>query len=335
MQALPRITLITPSFQQAEYLEECLRSVHDQGYPDLDHVVVDGGSTDGSAEVIKACADKLSWWCSENDQGQSDALNKGLKIATGEVFGWINSDDLLLPGSLDRIGRAFAEDHALVIYEGERIIINADGSRIAAKANDPSDHISLFTKPCINQQSTFYRMSAVRKAGGVDPALHHVMDLELWWRVLFIHGAAHLRIDRAPTAEFRLHEASKTGKGLEPFIAEQASVLYNACKVNQFGDLAEVLAIGHHLRSDLRPMDVAAGHQEIVRKMTLSFLLKWNRTIYRQEQFDMMKVLVERVKKEELLSLADPAVLDELDRQLGASNWAMFRARRKWKHLFG
>ena len=108
---LPRITLITPSFRQAAFLEECLRSVHDQGYPNLEHMVVDGGSTDGSAAIIESYAAKLAWWCSERDRGQSHALNKGLARATGEVFGWINSDDLLLPGSLQRVGEALSLIH--------------------------------------------------------------------------------------------------------------------------------------------------------------------------------------------------------------------------------
>lgn len=332
---LPRITLITPSYQQAQYLEECLRSVHDQHYPHLDHIVVDGGSSDGSAQVIKGFADKLSWWCSEKDEGQSDALNKGLHHASGDVFGWINSDDLLLPGSLDRIGRAFAEDPDLVIFEGKRILLNPDGSRVEALQNDPHDRTALFARPFINQQSTFYWMSAVRAAGGVDPALHHIMDLELWWRILFIHGTGHIRVDPAPAAEFRLHENSKTGKGLEPFIAEQASVLHNACVLNECADLAEILAIGHSLRSDLRPMDVSKGHRDLVRKMTLAFLLKWNRNIYREAQFTMMKALRDRITFEELLSISDRPVILELDRQLKAGNWTMFRARRKWKHLFG
>ena len=110
MASLPRITLITPSYQQAEYLEECLASVQAQAYPDLEHIVVDGGSTDGSRAIIERYADRLAWWCSEKDGGQSDAINKGLGHATGQVFGWLNSDDLLLPGALLRVGEAFAAD---------------------------------------------------------------------------------------------------------------------------------------------------------------------------------------------------------------------------------
>ena len=98
-----RITIVTPSFQQAAFLPECLRSVAAQDHPDVEHIVVDGGSTDGSRALIEAHGEHLAWWCCEADQGQSDALNKGLSHATGEVFSWLNSDDLLLPGTLQEV----------------------------------------------------------------------------------------------------------------------------------------------------------------------------------------------------------------------------------------
>ena len=329
-----RISLITPSFQQAQYLEECLRSVHDQQYPQLDHLVADGGSTDGSKEIIQAYSDRLGWWCSERDKGQSDSLNKALHHANGEIFGWINSDDLLLPGSLVHIGEVFEQDPDLLIYEGGRIILNADGSRVPAKGNDPKDRKRLFTRPCINQQSTFYRMSAVKAAGGVDPALHHVMDLELWWRILFLFGTDHIRIDDFPIADFRMHELSKTGLGLDPFIAEQAALLHSACKINGELDLASILAIGHDLPTGIRPMDVSEGNRELVREMTLAFLLKWNKQIYNERQFRMMKSLLPLVAREELVAIDGEAIVSALYDQLAARSWLLFRASRKWQHLF-
>jgi hypothetical protein len=335
MGRLPRITLITPSFQQAGYLEECLRSVHEQGYPDLEHIVVDGGSTDGSAEIIKAHAHELSWWCSERDGGQSDALNKGLSHATGTVFGWINSDDRLLPDSLHHIGRAFAEDPGLHILEGIRFILNPDGSRIPAQQNDPHHRDALFTHPKVNQQSTFYSMEAVRRAGGVDTALHHVMDLELWWRVLFTCGTDHIRVEEVPFADFRMHELSKTGQGLHKFIAEQAAVLHGACLITNEKEIATVLALGHALPQGLRSMEPARGHGERVRRMTLAFLMKWNRQIHREQQFVMMKALRGLVEAHELVQVSSEADVHTLDDQLSAPNWTLFRARRKWKHLFG
>src|SRR4051794_2419788 len=108
MSQLPRITIVTPSFNQGQYLEQTLRSVLDQGYPNLEHIVVDGGSTDESVEVIKRYADRLAWWVSEKDAGQSDAINKGFARATGDVYGYINSDDFLYPGALEAVAKAYA-----------------------------------------------------------------------------------------------------------------------------------------------------------------------------------------------------------------------------------
>ena len=107
---LPRISVVVPSYEQGEYLEQALRSLLLQGYPDLELLVVDGGSQDSSVDVLRNYESYLDFWVSEADRGQTHAINKGFERATGEVLGWLNSDDILLPGSLERIGAAFARD---------------------------------------------------------------------------------------------------------------------------------------------------------------------------------------------------------------------------------
>jgi glycosyltransferase involved in cell wall biosynthesis len=112
----PRITVVTPSFQQSAYLEECIRSVLMQGYPNLEYIVIDGGSTDGSVEILKKYEAYLSYWQSEKDAGQGDAINQGFDRSTGDILGWINSDDLMLPGALFAVGRTFMLSNSEIVY---------------------------------------------------------------------------------------------------------------------------------------------------------------------------------------------------------------------------
>src|SRR5471032_696184 len=109
--AFPSISIVTPSYNQGQYLDETIRSVLDQKYPNLQYIIIDGGSTDNSVEVIKKYEKHLSYWVSEKDKGQTDALNKGVAKCTGEIFGYINSDDLLLPKSLERVATTWNEGH--------------------------------------------------------------------------------------------------------------------------------------------------------------------------------------------------------------------------------
>ena len=326
-----RISLITPSFQQAQYLEECIASVHGQGYRNVEHIVVDGGSTDGSKAIIERKASKLAWWCSAKDKGQSDAINKGLAHATGEVFGWLNSDDVLLPGSLHLVAEAFAADPDLLVFGGRVIHRDAQGDRVFAALNDTRNEEQLFTEPVINQPATFWRMSAIRSIGGVDPALRYVMDVELWWQRLFRSGAAHLRFEPIELATFRMHDESKTSTSILGFLDEIASLLIGLCDRTGNEDLSHVLRTGHALRTGLRGIPAGPEHRERVRRMTLHFLFKWNAEIHRENQFAMMHALRALPIDAHRLSEDQRHRWGNILPDLGGS-WNLFRMRRKLKH---
>ena len=332
---LPKISIITPSLNQKEFLDECMRSVHGQNYPAVEHIVVDGGSLDGSKEVIERFADRLTWWCSESDRGQSDAINKGLEHASGAVFGWLNSDDLYLPGALAAVGEAFLADQGMLIFQGHRVLLHPDGSRERSVLNDPGQPGTLFTAPSVAQQSTFYRMDAVREVGGIDPALHYCMDLDLWWRVLFAFGTERLRTSAVDLAVFRLQPESKTAQGTQGFVGETAALLHAMAKATAQEDLAAMLRLGHPELPAVRRSNARKEHASIVRRMVYRFLVKWHASLATPGEFAMLKRLRSIVGSD--LALGEEA----LDRRwkalypgLGAPEWNSFRLGRKlglWK----
>ena len=326
-----RATVITPSYQQVDYLEECLRSVADQGVP-VEHIVVDGGSTDGSREVIERHAERLAWWCSEQDEGQSHAINKGLAHATGDVFTWVNSDDALTHGAVPRVLEAFAADPSLQVFGGQVVHRDAHGDRVFDRLNDAHDAHQLWCDPVINQPATWYRMDVVRELGGVDPALRYVMDLSLWWRFLFRHGTAHLRFEPAPLAIFRLHDTSKTVTAHAGFLDETASLLHEASLAVGEERFAGLLAGLHDLRPGLKPLGAGPEHRDRVRRMVVRFLLKWHGTVHSERDFVYMRKALPLLASSEL-DAWEQERHGKLQVQLRPRTWLGFRLRRKLRHL--
>lgn len=186
---LPRISIVTPSFNQAKYLPETIESILNQRYPNLEYIVIDGGSTDGSVEIIKRYERHLAYWVSEKDSGQSGAINKGLAKCTGDLFNWINSDDLLFPGALQRIGNAFVRhpDAALIIGGNARS--DETGKIIRVSAAPTRLTVTGSAWPSwAGQQSIFVSLNTMRRIGGVREDLHRIMDVELYHRVLSTGG---------------------------------------------------------------------------------------------------------------------------------------------------
>lgn len=240
--AWPRISLVTPSFNQAAYLEETIRSVLLQGYPDLEHLVIDGGSTDGSVDIVRKYAPWIHYWVSEPDRGQSHALAKGLARATGTWFNWINSDDYLQPGALAAlVTAAEAPGTEAVAVSGRTASLR--GTQLFG---DYAAHLAPGWPDClfnlrVNQPGSLLRLSAVQQAGGVREDLHLVMDLDLWLRLLRRHGPAAFRSISAPVAVYRYHEASKTCAGDDVFALEEFAVLADLAASVAGADLSPAL----------------------------------------------------------------------------------------------
>ena len=205
----PRITIITPSYNQGEFIEDTVKSVLNQDYPNLEYFVVDGGSTDNTLDVIKKYAHRLDWWVSEPDRGQSHAINKGLARATGEIINWINSDDLLFPGALKHIANAYnrrSGDAHLIV--GAIARITKDG-RILHISSPPSRRAispKSFLIP-IGQQSSFFTKEAIELTGPLREDLHAIMDSDLYYRIL-IMGGKFVRV-KSLIGAIRNHEKAK------------------------------------------------------------------------------------------------------------------------------
>lgn len=217
----PRITVVTPSYNQGPYLEETIRSVLLQGYPNLEYMVVDGGSTDESPAIIARYAPFLSYWVSEKDRGQSEAIAKGFARATGELMNWINSDDLLRPGALAAVGAAARANPGAAVA-GDVVWFGAGlrGEVRHRQRGLTHEHlVKYWTEAAGYQQpGLFFPRAAYEAAGGVDEALRNSMDYDLFCRVLRLAPAVYL--DQA-LASFRLHAASKTVTGGDFFMRER------------------------------------------------------------------------------------------------------------------
>lgn len=206
----PKISIVTPSFNQGEYLEKTILSVINQNYPNIEYILIDGGSTDGSVDIIKAYEKYLSYWISEKDQGQSDALNKGFKVAAGEIFAYLNSDDLYLPDTLITIAESFiSSPEADIIYGHSNIINDADKilTKCIALPFRLKEHLNgVFSIP---QQSSFWRRRVYDELGGFNVNNHTCMDGEFFAYA----GSRNYQFHRLNKvlSSFRIHSKSKTG----------------------------------------------------------------------------------------------------------------------------
>lgn len=205
----PRITVVTPSYNQGKFLEETILSVINQNYPNLEYFIIDGGSTDNSLEIIKKYENNIAYWVSEPDKGQSDALNKGFNIATGDFVTWVNSDDILLPGTLSTVGKIVKEKPKLKWITGNIIFIDRE-DRIIRCSRLPK-YNRLLAKMgflVVGGPATFIHRSLYQSVEGFRVDLSYNMDTDLWWQ-FESKGVHFYRIPKYLMA-FRMHEASKT-----------------------------------------------------------------------------------------------------------------------------
>jgi len=211
MGQLPLITVVTPSYNQGQYLERTIRSVVGQAYPNLEYIVLDGESTDQSREIIEKYGNSISYWRSAPDNGQAAAIAEGFRMANGEVLCWVNSDDMLLPGSLEYVARLFAR-------RGDRV----QWLTGAAALVDESDRVLAYRRPCpvtfksmlcvpmgFVQTACFWRRSLYEQVGGLDPTFEFCLDYDLFLRFAYV---TRPRWTLRPLGVIRYHPETKTSR---------------------------------------------------------------------------------------------------------------------------
>jgi Glycosyl transferase family 2 len=225
--AWPRISIVTPSLNQASFLEETIRSVLMQGYPNLEYIVIDGGSTDESLAVIRRYAKYLAYWVSEPDRGQSQAINKGFERATGELFGWLNSDDLYFPGALATVARAYHSAPGALVAAS---VVSVDERPGRVIPDQTTRHAGLSFERLVrlgrnplpyHQPGLFFPAQLWRELKGLDERLKYTMDYDLLCRLLQACSVVYVP---DVVARFRLHGQSKTCSQWLSMVDEQVGV---------------------------------------------------------------------------------------------------------------
>ncbi len=248
VEALPRVTIVTPSFNHAPFLEETIRSVLLQGYPNLEYMVVDGASADGTVDIIKRYEPWLAYWVSERDSGQSDAINKGWRRATGSIVAYLNSDDVYQPGAVQAAVVALTQDRTVGMVHGDSYFIDEGGGRLRRHRGCDLTVRQLFRwQGYISQPTVFLRRAALDSLGLLNERLHYAMDFELWLRI-----GAHYPLKHLPQvlASERHHASAKTvlspEKGLSAQVVAAEGVFATPLPSEVLALRSEVIAT-HHL----------------------------------------------------------------------------------------
>jgi glycosyltransferase involved in cell wall biosynthesis len=218
----PKISVVTPTYNQGQYIEATIRSVLDQGYPNLEYIIMDGGSTDGAVEIIEKYSEHLAYWVSAPDRGQTDALIKGFDRASGDILCWLNSDDLFESRTLQEVAETFTRYPDWQVVYGDSLSIDADGHPIGLKKEIPYYRfIWMYDYNYIPQASTFWRRSIYEEVGGLDPRMDLAMDADLWARF-----AERTTLHHVPRvwSRIRYHPDEKTSRLRAKSIEEDALI---------------------------------------------------------------------------------------------------------------
>jgi glycosyltransferase involved in cell wall biosynthesis len=257
----PLVSIVTPSFNQTRYIETTIRSVLEQEMPSIEYIIVDGGSNDGSVDVIRRYADKLAWWVSEKDKGQTDALNKGFSQAKGEILAWLNSDDTYEPGAVAAAVKYLSDHPEIGMVYADTNFIDEKGRVIGRFPAAQTDYRRLRQGYVhVPQQAAFFRAALWRQVGPLDPDFYFAMDYDLWVRLAKLAPVAYL--PGQTWANFRLHTSGKTIAADDRCWPEMLKVHYR-----DGGSFFAPLVAKYYLRKLVAPL-LSWNRQRKMRKST-------------------------------------------------------------------
>ncbi len=281
----PLISIVTPTFNQGQYIEETIQSVLSQNYPKLEYIIMDGGSTDNTVEIIKKYEKHLTYWESKPDNGQANAINKGLKHCTGEIFNWLNSDDYLAPNALYTIAQAFDDSKAdsvagQTIYFDEKEFQKPEQlANLKAKKLIRWDKGVLFIQPGL-----WMKRDLIVRCGGIDEQFHYAFDWDLVIR--YLHCSHKVKYINQPLVNFRLHNESKTVSSLDKFHKEEEQILEKIGHLPQFNRLHKT-ALGRNVRRQwYNRLDEIKSNKQLSKYQKVNTIIKesldwpsekWNR----------------------------------------------------------
>ena len=274
----PLVSIVTPSYNQGKYLEQTIQSVLGQEYARIEYLVVDGGSTDNSVEIIRKYEDSrevtrsIAWWVSENDSGQAEAINKGLARANGEIIAWLNSDDYYLADTISNVVHVFEQNPDVVLVYGDMLAVDEGGQTINALKYKPLSLQDLLCFQIIGQPGVFFRRAVLEKTGGLDITLHFLLDHHLWIRI-----AQHGRILHVPQtwSAARYHAQAKNRAKAAEFGREAFRILDWAKK--QPGLAEAVSGVERRARASAHRVD---GRYLLDGGKSWSALKAWTRALF-------------------------------------------------------
>ena len=243
----PLVSIVTPSFNQARFLESTIRSVLEQGYPNIEYILVDGGSTDDSLDILQRYTDRFAWWVSEKDRGQTEAINKGFAHAKGEILAWLNSDDTYEPGAVSGAVEYLRDHPGVGLVYGDANLIDEDGRFIDRFPAAQTDYKHLRRGYVhIPQQAAFWRADLWKKVGPLDPSFFFAMDYDLWLRLAAL---APVKYTPRLWANFRLHAQGKTISADERCWPEMLRIHYR-----DGGSWFSIIQAKYYIRKIMQPV---------------------------------------------------------------------------------